>query len=222
MYYIKRLFSMNYKQMLEVIDKVHKRSGKSKIYLFFDMIICSLKYQAGYMDYYVFNFENLKSNIRKTFITRGINNNYIRTMNNREYYHLFDNKIEFNNLFKKYLNRDYLDLNNSTLEEFETFTKKHKIFMAKPVDLQCGKGIEKIEINSKTNIIRNINHEMVELYYNIGQAINELIDEYNLEKSQNEIIKSFSNKLTKQFAINLNIYVNGYFFVPYIKKLILF
>ncbi len=41
-------------------------------------------------------------------------------------------------------------------------------------------------INSKTNIIRNINHEMVELYYNIGQTINELIDEYNLEKSQNK------------------------------------
>ncbi len=60
--------------------------------------------------------------------------------------------------------------------------------------------INQMIINSKTNIIRNINHEMVELYYNIGQAINELIDEYNLEKSQNEIIKSFSNKLTKQFG----------------------
>ena len=66
-------------------------------------------------------------------------------------------------------------------------------------------------INSKTNIIRNINHEMVELYYNIGQAINELIDEYNLEKSQNEIIKSFSNKLTKQFGQG--------FSVPSLKKM---
>lgn len=66
-------------------------------------------------------------------------------------------------------------------------------------------------INSKTNIIRNINHEMVELYYNIGQTINELIDEYNLEKSQNEIIKSFSNKLTKQFGQG--------FSVPSLKKM---
>ena len=57
--------------------------------------------------------------------------------------------------------------------------------------------INQMIINSKINIIRNINHEMVELYYNIGQVINELIDEYNLEKSQNEIIKSFSNKLTQ-------------------------
>ena len=71
--------------------------------------------------------------------------------------------------------------------------------------------INQMIINSKTNIIRNINHEMVELYYNIGQAINELIDEYNLEKSQNEIIKSFSNKLTKQFGQG--------FSVPNLKKM---
>ena len=71
--------------------------------------------------------------------------------------------------------------------------------------------INQMIINSKTNIIRNINHEMVELYYNIGQAINELIDEYNLEKSQNEIIKSFSNKLTKQFGQG--------FSVPSLKKM---
>lgn len=71
--------------------------------------------------------------------------------------------------------------------------------------------INQMIINSKTNIIRNINYEMVELYYNIGQAINELIDEYNLEKSQNEIIKSFSNKLTKEFGQG--------FSVPSLKKM---
>lgn len=71
--------------------------------------------------------------------------------------------------------------------------------------------INQMIINSKTNIIRNVIHEMVELYYNIGQAINELIDEYNLEKSQNEIIKSFSNKLTRQFGQG--------FSVPSLKKM---
>ncbi len=37
------------------------------------------------------------------------------------------------------------------------------------------------------------------------------IDEYNLEKSQNEIIKFFSNKLTKQFGQG--------FSVPSLKKM---
>lgn len=175
MYYIERLFKMNYKQMFKIIDKVHIRSKKSKIIIFFDMIICSLKYKAGYMDYYVFCFEDLKPHIRKTFITRGVNNNYIKSMNNREYYHLFDNKIEFNNLFNKYLKRDYLDLSNSTLEDFKKFIKKHNVFMAKPVDLQCGKGIVKIEV-AKQNIDN--------LYNELKNNKQILLEEYVLQHSK--------------------------------------
>lgn len=188
MYYIKRLFSMNYKQMLTTIDKVHKRSSKSKIFIFFDMILCSIFYQAGYMDYYVFCFEDLKPKIRKTFITRGVNNQYIRTMNNREYYHLFDNKIEFNHLFQKFLNRDYLDLNTSSLEEFQIFTKKHPIFMAKPVDLQCGKGIEKIKVKENTNL-KNLYQKLIE-----NKQV--LVEEYVLQHSKmNELFHYSVNTL---------------------------
>lgn len=188
MYYIKRLFSMNYKQMLTTIDKVHKRSGKSKIFIFFDMILCSIFYQAGYMDYYVFCFEDLKPKIRKTFITRGVNNQYIRTMNNREYYHLFDNKIEFNHLFQKFLNRDYLDLNTSSLEEFQIFTKKYPIFMAKPVDLQCGKGIEKIKVKENTNL-KNLYQKLIE-----NKQV--LVEEYVLQHSKmNELFPYSVNTL---------------------------
>lgn len=183
-YYIKRLFDMDYKKMLETVNKVHERSGKNKIVIFFDMIICSIKYQAGYMDYYVFNFENLSSKIRKTFITRGVNNSYIKTMNNREYYHLFDNKVEFNKLFKKFLKRDYLDLEHSTYEEFIEFTSKHKLFMAKPTNMQCGKGIEKIEIK-KQNLKNLYNKLMKNKQY--------LLEEY--VKQSDEMNKLFPNSV---------------------------
>ena len=43
---------MHFDKMFEKIDDIHKKTGKSKIYLFFDMINCGLKYQAGYMDMY--------------------------------------------------------------------------------------------------------------------------------------------------------------------------
>lgn len=186
---------MNYNQMLEVINKVSKRSGKSKIYLFFDMIVCSLKYQAGYMDYYVFHFENLKSDIRKTFITRGVNNNYIKKMNNRNYYHSFDNKIEFNNLFQKYLNRDYLDLEKSSIEDFQKFINKHNIFMAKPINLQCGKGIEKIEIKKNTNINN--------LYKKLKNNKQTLLEEYVV---QHDIMnKLFPNSVNTLRIVSANI-----------------
>lgn len=52
---------------------------------------------------------------------------------------------------------------------------------------------------------------MVELYFAIGATITELIEDYNLEASQNEIIKSFSEKLTKEFGQG--------FSVPNLKKM---
>ena len=60
--------------------------------------------------------------------------------------------------------------------------------------------INDLIIKSKHNVIRSVNTEMVQLYYEIGSTINELIEKYNLQSSQNEIIKSFSEKLTKEFG----------------------
>ena len=66
-------------------------------------------------------------------------------------------------------------------------------------------------LKTKQKVIKNINTEMVELYFEIGATINELIDNYHLEASQNEIIKSFSEKLTKEFGQG--------FSVPSLKKM---
>ncbi len=65
--------------------------------------------------------------------------------------------------------------------------------------------INELIINSKKRINRNINYEMVELYFNIGRIINELIEKYHFESSQNEIIKKFSDKLTKNYGSGFNI-----------------
>lgn len=48
-------------------------------------------------------------------------------------------------------------------------------------------------------------------YFEIGSTINELIENYNLEASQNEIIKSFSKKLSREFGEG--------FSVPNLKKM---
>lgn len=66
-------------------------------------------------------------------------------------------------------------------------------------------------LRTKQNVVKNINSEMVELYFEIGSTINELIENYHLESSQNDIIKSFSEKLTKEFGQG--------FSVPNLKKM---
>lgn len=71
--------------------------------------------------------------------------------------------------------------------------------------------INNLILKTKQNVVKNINSEMVELYFEIGSTINELIENYNLESSQNEILKLFSEKLTREFGQG--------FSVPSLKKM---
>ena len=150
-YYIKRVFGMDYKQMWQTLNKIHKRSHKNRFILIFDMIRCSIKYQAGYTDYFLFYFEELNAKQRATYVTRGVNNTYIRLLNNREYYKYFRNKVLFNDTFKDYLGRDYMDLFKHSPSEFKEFITKHPTIIVKTIDGTGGFGVEKIETNKDTD-----------------------------------------------------------------------
>lgn len=149
-YYIKRVFSLNFKNFFKTINKISKRSEKLGIIIFFDIVLSSILYGSGYVDYDLFCFENIPFKKRKTYITRSINNQYIKKLNNRKYYKYFDDKDLFNEKFEKFIKRDYLNLNKCSYKEFENFVKKHNTFIAKPIDGTGGIGIEKIKVNKNT------------------------------------------------------------------------
>ncbi len=135
--------------MFLVISKISKRSHKPYIYILFDTIVCSLRYGAGYMDYFQFFFENLNSKQRSTYINRTVNFNYHRALNNREYFHLFNNKHEMLNKYRKFIKRDFVFLDDCSYDDYLDFIKKHPVFMAKPDGGQCGFGIELIDSNDR-------------------------------------------------------------------------
>ncbi len=143
-YFISRIFSLNFGQMLRKIGEVHKKSGKCRIVILFDMVGCGIKYQAGYMDYALFEMYALNKEQRKTVVTRGINNSFIKRFNNPAFTDEINDKVKFANNFSEFMHRDWLDLSITSEEEFNSFINKHNIFMAKPVAGMCGKGIEKI------------------------------------------------------------------------------
>jgi len=194
-YYFKRLFGMDYKSMFNSINEIHNRSKKNKLIIFLDIVICSIKYQSGYMDYKIFYFENLKGYQRKTFVTRGVNNSYIKKMNNSDYYETFNNKVLFNQKFEKFLKRDYLYL-KSNLEEFVKFTNKHKVILVKPIDMQCGKGIKKIEINDKSNI-KNI-------YMKLMRNKQTLVEEYVLQSKEMNKLYPYSVNTLRFVTATIN------------------
>lgn len=144
-----RIIHMDYKSFFKVIHEVHQKTHKNRIFIFFDLIYCGIKYQAGYMDYNLFEMYKMNHFERKTIITRGINNEFIKKYNNPKYMHYFNNKIEFNKAFQKYLKRDWLELNGKNIKEFKTFCNTHQTIVVKPVSSSCGKGVELIDVKGK-------------------------------------------------------------------------
>lgn len=151
-YILTRLKKMDYKAMGEKVKTVSKKTGKSKLSVFIDMSRCAKKYGAGYMDYDLFEMYSLTPEQRETYITRGRNAEIVRKYNKPDYFHIFENKNEFNLLFKNYIKRDWIDIEDTRKEDVINFLNKHENFMAKPKDGGCGKGIEKINTGDYKNV----------------------------------------------------------------------
>ena len=137
---------MDYKGLFKTVKSVHKKSGIGRVKLFFDIVKCGLKYGAGYKDYELCEWWNLNAEQRATYVTRGINNTIVTLLNNKEYYHILDNKIEFNNKFGEYLGRKWIDMSTATNDTFAAFLEGLDIIISKPTAEACGRGVEKINV----------------------------------------------------------------------------
>ena len=146
-YLIKRFLSMDHKEMFRRINRIHKKTGKSRLAIFNDMRECAVKYGAGYSDYDLFEMYNLNDEQRNTYITRGRNDDLVKKYNDKQYMQYLDNKVEFNQRYGEFLKREWIKVDGVNKEDVISFIERHDVFMAKPINGQCGKGIEKIKVN---------------------------------------------------------------------------
>ena len=171
---------MDYKAMLEKFNSIHKKTGMGRVHIFLDMAKCARLYGAGYMDYDLYEMYNLTDEQRDTYITRGRNNELILKYCDKDYLHYFINKDEFNEIFEKYLHREWISMKKSR-EEVIAFMGRHDVFMAKPVDGGCGHGIIKITTSEYGSldeiydmlISHNVNYELEELIIQ-HEAVNKI------------------------------------------------
>ena len=143
-YIMKRLLDMNYKAMFEMINHLHKKTGKSRLWLLWDMQRCATHYGAGYMDYNMFDMYDLTPAQRDTFLTRGRNNDFVRKYNDPSLMHVFSNKNEFNELYSDLVKREWVML--ADREKALAFLETHPEFMCKSVGGVGGKGVRKLAV----------------------------------------------------------------------------
>ena len=191
-YLIKRILKMNYKQFFDTIDEVHSKTNKNKLAIFIDIINCGIKYQAGYIDYNLFEMYNLTKEERKTIITRGINNEILKKYNDQSKAYIFEDKALFNKLYDKYLNREWIYLKDN-LEEFKEYLKNKKEIIVKPLSLSCGKGVEKIKVSD---------YEPEELYNHLIKTERFLVED--VAKQNKEISKIYPESVNTVRIVTLN------------------
>ena len=143
-YFWHRLVRMDWKAMWKTTGLLKKKSGKSRLWLMADMLKCAVKYNAGYIDYKIAEMYRLNDEQRATVITRGISNEIVRRMNPKEYWHLFDDKAQFNELFSEWIPRKWLLINDDTdTDALFALCRNSTQLIGKPLEGSSGQGIKK-------------------------------------------------------------------------------
>ncbi len=143
-YLARRISEMDFSALVRTADRVASRSRKNRWTAMLDIVWCGLRYQAGYMDYDVFQLERANGRQRKTYITRGVNNGFVQRFNDPAYFHIFSNKDEFNAAFSDFLGRDWMRIEEGGGQAFAHWLSGKPSIIAKPRDGMCGKGVEKL------------------------------------------------------------------------------
>lgn len=167
--YLARVVSgMHYDQFFKTVNEIHDINKKNKFLIFSDMVWCGIRYGAGYHDYKIFEFYNMKHKNRDTYVTRVRNKKIIMALNNQEFSDIIDKKNLFDKRFKKYLKREVIDIDETDLKEFKKFMKNKDVVFAKPFNLDSGRGIEKLnkkdfkDLEEMYDYIKSKNLRMIE------------------------------------------------------------
>lgn len=145
--YMTRVISgIRFDKLNRVLEKIKEKSGQSKVYTFFDILVCAAKYGAGYYDYLMFGFYDMNGRQRDTYLTRVRNKKIMDLMNDPAFSDEFDDKLRFNKTFAAYLGRKTLNGETATEEELAEFLRGQEAIFAKINHGDCGRGVEKLYV----------------------------------------------------------------------------
>lgn len=138
----------SFKRLFQNAKAVSKYSGRSFLYCLYDMSKCIINDGIGYMEYNLFHFIDKPDDKRKTYIVFNHSQKIFKMLNEKEYIRDFDDKLKFNQIFRDYIGREYIDAAHCSDEEFEKYCKGKEAIFCKPTDSCSGMGIYK-KINLK-------------------------------------------------------------------------
>lgn len=112
---------------------------------FLDMMMNYALYGSSVNDYFMYHFYELPSIKKKSYITCRKHRLIQQIANKNGDVTLFSDKGKFNKSFSKYIKRDWIDIDDASLNELKAFLCKHKTVFLKDKTGCEGKGVKRID-----------------------------------------------------------------------------
>lgn len=159
------ILSTRWKQFNDMLDKSSNRdyNGFQRFRLFSDFLFNRAIRGVYLIDYIQYKFYDRNQLSRYTFMEYQKLHKLMDTVNNRDKKIIFDEKNRFNEVYKDYLNRDWLDLESSSYDEFIQFIKNNEKIIIKPKVGSFGIGVEIYESKELLQNSKDIFEKFVEL-----------------------------------------------------------
>ena len=138
-------------KLIKISKQVSKLTNKTLFNVVLDILNCLKKYNISYEEYLENEVYFMNEKQREGFISENTNLNYVSKCNDENYKYIFDNRYEFNKVFKNFIDRDYFLLNKDNYNDFINFLIGKSKIIAKPIDKNSNFKIEAIRINAKTD-----------------------------------------------------------------------
>ncbi len=177
-------------------------SSAQKQLVKFRFILSRLIKRTALIDFVQYNYFLLNGLGQRRFISIRKRKVISRKLNDAEKTVIFDNKALFNEHFSRFINRRWLDLRTSTVDEFLNFLKITEEVVIKPIDGSFGIGIKKV----KSGDIKNA-HVLFNEYMNRDFIIEESVKQHREFAEFNE--SSFNTFRVVTINHNNNVEIFG-------------
>lgn len=179
-YFFYFLKTTDYKMLRANLKEICQDTTKPLFIVIWQMIRISLKYGASFKDFYIFKFYKMEDIEINRYVTTGRLYDFYSSMNDKEYIETFRNKRKFNEVFQKFIGREYKFIDETDENELICWMSGKKYLIAKPNYGVSGVGIEKIDVSkweNKADIVkylRSKNLYLIEECIRQHESINQI------------------------------------------------
>ncbi len=120
-------FKSNLKKLHKNILLVKSKCNKNYVFILFDMLYSTIRYEVNDEEYKLFEFYNLDKNKKNTYLTSYRHDKLEKHLYDKSIINILNNKNKLLLRFKDVLKRDVYNINDLSFKEFEELAKSGKL-----------------------------------------------------------------------------------------------